>query len=217
MKKNVINYVWIFLFVFSIFSVNLFCQSGFKTGVNISNFYGSGANEEGTAHDNFVGPNIGYFKDWNIGKDSLKNYYFSLGFETDLSAKGTIFKHVIFYNQSTDKTWRISDVKRYVYYFEIPLLVKYHYSLFKDVELQVHLGGALSIPTFYSSDGHGGSIILPSLGWVPYSGIDYSLVYGFATSYHKLFFNVRYIKGFAQVDPRTWIRTISFSIGYMVF
>ena len=138
------NALLVFLFL-SILSNYSFAQSGFKGGVNFSNYYGRNANNGGTAHSVFVGPNVGYFKDWNIARDTTRSYYFSIGLETNISVKGVFIYNKVTYSEVNPlEIWDISDREMYGYYLELPHIVKLHYLLTQNIQAQLYGGGILS-------------------------------------------------------------------------
>ncbi|MHB8336193.1 MAG: hypothetical protein ACYC6P_04670 [Ignavibacteriaceae bacterium] len=138
------NALLVFLFL-SILSNYSFAQSGFKGGVNFSNYYGRNANNGGTAHSVFVGPNVGYFKDWNIARDTTRSYYFSIGLETNISVKGVFIYNKVKYSEVYPlEIWDISDREMYGYFLELPHIVKLHYLLTQNIQAQLYGGGILS-------------------------------------------------------------------------
>ncbi|MDR3626805.1 MAG: hypothetical protein P4L45_08220 [Ignavibacteriaceae bacterium] len=202
----------------------IFAQSGFKGGVNFSNYYGRGANNGGTAHDIFIGPTLGYFKDWNIPNKSDYNYYFSIGMETDISLKGAIIRNMPDKEAGYEAYKYLSDRKMYIYYLELPHLIKFNYCFSQNIKAQIYTGGNLSLiilnvtktinssyPNYSFNETR--LFFAPSLGETP-NFVDYSFIYGLTLYYKKILLDIRYIKGLVEVYPGIRFKTISTSLGY---
>ena len=217
------------IIIFIMFSnITVLSQTGIKGGVNLSNYYGNGANDGGNEHDTFLGVNLGYFKDWYLGKvTSDKKYFFSLGFETNISVKGSVIRNIITYSETNpNEIWDISDRKKFIYYLESPLLIKFHYSAFQDFQAQVYLGGMLSLaivdvtktikhsnPAYSFNNTH--FFFSSTLGESP-SFTDFSVISGFGVSYKKFILDIRYAKGLIKIYPETSLYSISFPTGYFL-
>ncbi len=219
------NALLFFLFL-SILSDYSFAQSGFKGGVNFSNYYGRNANYGGTAHSVFVGPNVGYFRDWNIARDTTRSYYFSIGLETNISVKGVFIYNKVTYSEVNPlEIWDISDREMYGYYLELPHIVKLHYLLTQNMQAQLYGGGILSFDIVdvtksirHSNPNYSYSIInypfYPvTLGTMP-SFLGYSLLAGVTFSHKRFILDVRYSKSITEIYTGAYLSTISISLGY---
>ncbi len=214
------------IFFSCLINLNVFAQSGIKAGINISNFYGTNANYGGTQHDNFAGPFIGYYKDWDIAKDSTRSYYFSMGLETNISVKGVFIRNKVIYSEvNPAEIWDISDREMYGYYLELPHTVKLHYLLTQHIQAQLYGGGILSFdivdftksihdsnPNYYYN-----RINLPfypvTLGTMP-SFLSYSLLAGVTFSYKRFLLDVRYAKSITEIYLGAYLNAVSISLGY---
>ena len=219
------NILLLFLF-FGVLSNYSFAQSGFKGGVNFSNYYGKNANYGGTAHSVFVGPVVGYFKDWNIARDTTRSYYFSIGLETNISVKGVFIHNKIIYSEVYPQgIWDISDREMYGYYLELPHLVKLHYLLTQNMQAQLYGGGILSFdivdftksirdsnPNYSYNDTH--FFLAGTLGPDPPSFLTYSLLFGVTFSYKRFLLDMRYSKGITEIYSGIYLSAISISLGY---
>ena len=221
------NILLLFLF-FGVLSNYSFAQSGFKGGVNFSNYYGKNANYGGTAHSVFVGPVVGYFKDWNIARDTTRSYYFSIGLETNISVKGVFIYNKVKYSEvNPSEIWDISDREMYDYYLELPHIVKLHYLLTQNMQAQLYGGGILSFdiwnvtksirnsnPNYSYNPINAPFFTFPfSLEDMP-SFLGYSLLAGVTFSYKRFLLDVRYSKSITEIYTGAYLSTSSISLGY---
>ena len=215
------------IFLSFLLNLNALAQSGIKAGINISNFYGANANYGETQHNNFIAPFFGYYKDWDIAKDSSHSYYFSIGLETDISVKGAVMNNKITYSEAGPfEIWDISDRKMYGYYLELPHTVKLHYIFTRNFQTQLYGGGILSFefvdvtksirdsnPNYSFNEKH--LFLIPTLeGPDPPSFLTYSLLFGVTFSYKRFLLDMRFSKGVTEIYSGIYLSSISISLGY---
>jgi|GEM_PF-6356645 len=219
------NFKYIIVLSFFI-SINVLAQSGIKAGINISNYYGVNANYGGIKHESFVAPFVGYFKDWDIAKDSSRKYYFSIGLETDLSVKGAIIRNKVVYSEiNPPEIWDISDREMYGYYLELPHTIKLHYMFTKNIHAQLYGGGILSFDIVDvtrsirdSNPEYSYNIIdIPfypvTLGDMP-AFLSYNLLAGATFTYKRFLLDIRYSKGVTEIYQGIYLSATSISLGY---
>lgn len=196
------------ILLFTLINCNLFSQSGFKGGMNMSNYYGSGANTDGSGHDFVTGINVGYFKDWDLRNDSLKNYFVSIGFEINLMTKGSVIRNYRYYSEVgyPSVVWQVKDKKEFYYGIELPLIIKVAKWINEFIQIKFQFGGTLSslLPFYYMDD--------PS----PLNLTDVSGLLGLEISFKDLLFNIRYTRGFIEIYHLAYSHTITFSFGYVL-
>ena len=180
-----------------------FAQSGFKIGLNRSNYYGSGANSGGTGHDFATGNNIGYFIDWVNDKDSLAGNFKTFGFEINIVKKGAVIRNYIFYDDSHAYGF-IGDKHINYLSLELPLLLKFVFPISEYYQLKLLFGTSLSS--------------MLELGEYYYSfyPIDIAGLLGMEIAYKRILFDFRYAKGFIKVNDDTYFNSFIFSIGYAI-
>ena len=195
------------ILLFTLINCNLFSQSGFKGGMNMSNYYGSGANINGSGHDFVTGINVGYFKDWDLRNDSLKNYSVSLGFEINLMTKGSVIRNYKYYSEVgyPSVVWQVKDKKEFYYGIELPLIIKVAKRINEFMQIKFQMGGSLSslLPYIFMED--------PSPKLTDVSGL-----LGIEISFKDLLFNIRYTRGFIEIYHLVYSHTITFSFGYVL-
>ena len=85
-----------YLVIILFFSFNFtLAQSGFKIGLNVSDYIIYETTFNGSNHESIVGPYLGYFNNWNLNEKSNGESYFSLGYEICISAKEAYLKNLL--------------------------------------------------------------------------------------------------------------------------
>ena len=176
-----------FIIILLLLPINLFSQVGFKAGMNLSDYYGSWENENGSKHSIYTGPVFGFTDDFMLNKDSLRNNSYSIGFELNFTQKGSLIRN---YHNS-------------VVFLELPIILKYIDSLGKFSDLKFQAG---TIAEWYNSKS----------GYIPFQSmlIDYCGMLGAQLLYKGFVLDLRYTRGFTKIYSSYYIHVLTFSVGY---
>ena len=183
--------------------INLLGQSGFKGGIALSSYYTSG---NSPFRDVFTGPEIGYFSDWKINKDSIRNYFFTYGFESNFYIISANVNHIKEINETYPITYSDVGLRALSYVLEIPFIFKYHYHIFDETQFHISAGFSSTINFGSTFENRYFPIYLSS-----------NLFAGIGISYKNVILDLRYIRGLTEISPDAFFQTVSICIGYSLF